>query len=256
MNDHIMVAFKNDKSLSRQKIISEDAFSVTNVFYDKTHIYTIVNFGNDDEFFCYIDALAEFIIDKYESKILKRIIKVNNPEISNMAVKEIIELKDDEGREERKRIITDILKEYFSNHENGNVEGLVTFRLEEYKKSLLEISEKLIDMYYLNKEYEDFIELLRYFISVQNTRAEMVYIVVNDGEMYSVLDEEKHDITKEVLKELVPKNEIKYVTYDDLLISMLISIAPKRIIVNNKEKIKNIQLFETVEKVFEKVEYK
>ena len=136
MNDHIMVAFKNDKTISRQKIISERDFPVANIFYDKTHIYTVVNFVNDDEFFSYIKALSDFIIEKYESKILKRIIKINHPEIPNIAIKEIIELKDDDGIDVRKKIVESALKDYFFNHETGNVEGLVTFRLGEYKKIL------------------------------------------------------------------------------------------------------------------------
>lgn len=251
-----MVGFKNDKNLKRAKIISEREFPFTSIFYDKTHVYTVIDFDNNDEFFRYIKALSGFIIDRYEAKILKRIINKKYPDIPNVIVSQIIKSKDDDRLDERKRVVENILKGYFLENESGNIEGIVTFRLNEYKNKLCDLAEKIVDDYYLGREYDDFVELLKYFISVQNTRAEIIYIVVNDEEMYSVLDEKKHDITKEVISDLIPQNEIKYVTYDDLLISMLISIAPKKIVVNNKEKIKNIQLFETVEKVFEKVEYR
>ena len=251
-----MVGFKNDKMTGRAKIVSEREFPVTNIFYDKTHIYTVVDLSDNDEFFRYIVALSDFIIEKYEKKILKRIININHPEIPNISVAEIIKLKNDDGISERKSVVQNILKGYFLENDSGNIEGIVTFRLNEYKKLLDDLVENLVEEYCLNKEYDDFIELLRYFISVQSHRAEIVYIVVNDEDMYTVLDEKKHDITVEVIKDLVPQNEIKYVTYDDLLISMLISIAPKKIVINNKEKIKNMQLFETVEKVFDKVEYR
>ena len=256
MNDHILVAFRNDKALMREEIISEREFPVTNIFYDKKHTYTVVELNNKSEFLRYIKALAEFIIDKYESKILKRIINKNYPEIPNVSVCEIIRLKDEDDKKERKRVVEKILEGYFLENDSGNVEGIVNFRLREYKKILNKMAERLVDIYYLNREYDDFIELLRYFISVQSTRCELVYIVVNDGAMYTVLDEEKNDITKKVLLELVPPEEIENVAFDDLLISMMISIAPKKIIIKNKEKIKNQQLFETLEKVFEKVEYK
>ncbi len=251
-----MVGFRNDKFLKKAKIISEQEFPFVNIFYDITHVYTVIDFNDNDEFFRYIKALSEFIIDKYESKILKRIINKKYPDIPNAIVSQIIKSKDDDSLQERRRVVENILKGYFLENEIGNIEGIVTFRLNEYKSKLCDLADKIVDEYYLSREYDDFVDLLKYFISVQNTRAEIVYIVVNDEDMYSVLDEEKHDITKEVISDLVPQNEIKYVTYDDLLISMLISIAPKKIIVNNKEKIKNVQLFETVEKVFEKVEYK
>lgn len=251
-----MVGFRNDKFLKRAKIISEQEFPFVNVFYDKTHVYTVVDVKDDEDFFRYIKALSDFIISRYELKILKRIINKKYPDIPDVIVSQIIKSKDDDSLEERRRVVENILKGYFLENESGNIEGIVTFRLNEYKNKLSDLADKIVDDYYISREYDDFVDLLKYFISVQNTRAEIVYIVVNDEEMYSVLDEKKHDITKEVISDLVPQNEIKYVTYDDLLISMLISIAPKKIIVNNKEKIKNIQLFETVEKVFEKVEYK
>jgi len=256
LNDHIMVGFKNDKATGRAKIISESEFPVTNIFYDKTHIYTVVDLSDNDVFFRYIAALSDFIIEKYEKKILKRIININHPEIPNINVSEIIKLKNDDGICERKRVVQDILKAYFLENKSGNIEGIVTFRLDEYKKMLNQLADVLVEEYCLNKEYDDFIDLLRYFINVQSSRAEIVYIVVNDEDMYTVLDEKKHDITGKVISDLVPQNEIKYVTHDDLLISMLISIAPKKIVINNKEKIKNVHLFETVEKVFEKVEYR
>jgi len=251
-----MVGFKNDKETGRAKIVSEREFQFTNIFYDKTHIYTVIDLSDNDAFLRYIKALSDFIIEKYEKKILKRIIKTNHPEMANISISEIIKLKDNDGKTERKKVVEDILKSYFLENESGNIEGIVTFRLDEYKKILVKLADELIEKYQLNKEYREFVELLRYFVSIQNHRAEIVYIVVNDEEMYTVLDEKKHDITGKVIKDLVPQNEIKYVGYDDLLISVLISIAPKKIVINNKEKIKNMQLFETVEKVFEKVEYR
>lgn len=251
-----MVGFKNDKFLKRAKIISEREFPLTNIFYDKTHVYTVIDFDDNKEFFRYIKALSEFIINRYESKILKRIINKKYPDIPDVIVSQIIKSKDDDGEDERKRVVENILKGYFLENESGNIEGIVTFRFNEYKNKLCDLADKIVDDYYISREYADFVDLLKYFISVQNSRAEIVYIVVKDEEMYSLLDEKKHDITKEVISDLIPQNEIKYVTYDDLLISMLISVAPKKIVVNNKEKIKNTQLFETVEKVFEKVEYK
>ena len=63
-------------------------------------------------------------------------------------------------------------------------------------------------------------------------------------------------VCKETVAEIVAPSDADEIANDDLLISMLISLAPKKIIVENKEKIKNEQLFETIEKVFLNVEYK
>lgn len=251
-----MVGFRNDKALKREQIISEREFPVTNIFYDKNHTYTVVDLSDDDEFKRYIKALSNYIIDKYETKILKRIINKNYPEIPNITVNEIIKLREDEDDTDRKRVVENILKGYFLENDSANVEGIVNFRLYGYKKLLNSLAENLVDIYYLNREYEEFIDLLKYFISVQSQRPELIYIKVNEMAMYTIFDENRHDITRQTLIEIISPKEAETVAYDDLLISMLISIAPKKIVIENKENIKNNQLFETIEKVFDDVVYK
>lgn len=250
-----MVGFRNDKALKSERVISEREFPVVKIFYDDNHTYAVMDTSNKVVFEKYIRVLSRYIIDKYETKILKRIIIKNYPEIPHAIVNEILKLKENENIGERRAVVEDILREYFTENNQGNVEGIVNFRLYEYKKILNSMAENMVDLYYLNREYDDFVELLRYFISVQTSRPELIFITVNKYGMYNVLNESREDITKQAVAELVPPEEAKNIAFDDLLISMLISLAPEKIIVENKENIKNHQLFETIEKVFEKVIY-
>ena len=250
-----MVGFRNDKALKSERVISEREFPVVKIFYDDNHTYAVMDTSNKVVFEKYIRVLSRYIIDKYETKILKRIIIKNYPEIPHAIVNEILKLKENENIGERRAVVEDILREYFTENNQGNVEGIVNFRLYEYKKILNSMAENMVDLYYLNREYDDFVELLRYFISVQTSRPELIFITVNKYGMYNVLDENREDITKQAVAELVPPEEAENIAFDDLLISMLISLAPEKIIVENEENIKNHQLFETIEKVFEKVIY-
>ena len=255
MNDRIMVGFRNDKKLRYCSVISEKTFPVTDVYFDDNHTYAVLDTANTEKFNRYIESLSAYIIDRYETKILKRIILKKYPEIPSPIVNEIIKLKDDECENQRKKVLFDILKKYFSENESGSVEGIVNFRLYDYKVLLNELADDIVDIYYLNREYDDFIELLRYFINVQTQRADLIYIAVNENGMYTILDKNRKDITRESLAEVVSVNDEDKLAYDDLLISVLISLAPERIIVKNRENIKNRQIFETVEKVFETVVY-
>lgn len=256
MNDRIMVGFRNDKALQREQVMSEREFPVVKIFYDDNHTYAVIDMSNKDVFRKYIRALSRYIIDRYETKILKRIIAKNYPEIPHITVNEILKLKENENIAERRMVVEEILREYFSENNQGSVEGIVNFRLYEYKKILNSMAENMVDLYYLNREYDDFVELLKYFISVQTSRPELIFIIVNKYGMYNVLSDKRKDITKEVMADLVPPEEAENIAYDDLLISMLISLAPEKIIIENKENIKNQQLFETIEKVFETVIYR
>ncbi len=256
MNNLIRVSFRNDKALASQKIVSQREFPIKAVFCDDKHTYTLVDYSNPDKFDAYIKALAAYILSKYESKILKRIITKNYPEIPYFTVNEILKTKDDVDYHERVEVVENILKDYFRENKNGNIEGIVNFRFYKYEKILNALSEDLVDIYYLNREYEDFIELLRYFISVQDARPQIIYLIVNKYGMYTILNEKRQDITNRCLAEFFSPEDVRRDGYDDLLISILITLAPEKIVVENKENIKNKQLFETIEKVFEKVLYK
>ncbi len=255
MNNLITVSFRNDKILKNENLVSANEFSVKSISANDRRICAQVDLKTTEEFDEFVNALSGYIIKKYEPKLLKKTIKDVYPEIPDFTVNEIVKTKKDDDTAERKRVVGSILKDYFSKNDNGSIEGLVTFRLSEYKKMLYSLSEELVDEYYLTREYEDFLELLRYFISVQEIRPEKVYVCVNKYGMYGVLNEAREDITNRCAAEFLRGDEVRAENFDDLLISILITLAPKKIIVQNSENIKNKQLFETIESVFEKVEY-
>ncbi len=256
MNSLIKLSFRNDKTLLNERIVSTRKFPVKTLICDKTRTYATVDLSDEKVFDDYIRNLSLYIIKKYENKILKRIIKKNYPEIPNFAISEIIDIKKDTDSKPRISLVEKILKTYFRDHKEGNVEGIVRFRFFEYKKLLRNLADELVDIYYLNREYEDFIELLKYFVSVQDSRPELVYIRVLSNGTYQIFDKNKNDITKKCLYEFSTADDMNDVSFDDLLISILITLAPEKMIVENSENIKNVQLFETIERVFENVVYK
>lgn len=256
MNSLIRLSFRNDKTILNERIVSVQNFPVKTLICDKERMYATIDLGDEKIFDEYIKNLSLYIIKKYENKILKRIIKKNYPEMPAFAISELIELKKDTDVTPRLKTVEKILKSYFCDHREGNVEGIVRFRFFEYKKMLRNLADELVDIYYLNREYEDFVELLRYFVSVQNVRPELVCIKVLSNGRYVILDKDGEDITIKCIQEFASAEDINDVSLDDLLISILITLAPEKIIIENGENIKNIQLFETIENVFEKVEYK
>ena len=73
--------------------------------------------------------------------------------------------------------------------------------------------------------------------------------------MYTVLDENNEDITEKCIADFGGVEETPYENFDDLLISVLITLAPEKIVIHNGENIKNRELFDTIKRVFGKVEY-
>ena len=131
----------------------------------------------------------------------------------------------------------------------------MTFRLNRYDALLNRAADRLIELYFMHKEYEEFIDLLRYFVHVQDRRPQMIHLIVNPCSMYAILNEDKEEITAECVAEFAAPDEVCRENFDDLLISILITLAPKKIVVHNSSSIQNTTLFTTIHKVFDAVEY-
>lgn len=262
LNDRIQLGFRNEKALVNEKIVSDKEFPVKILTSQDAHVNVIFTYGANKKIFdSYITALADYIINKYEKKLLKRILLKNYGELKPFQVQDILrympELANDAetGIQCRRQMVKNGLYTYFSENDSASVEGLVTFRLQKYEKLLAQLAEQLFEIYLAHKEYEEFIELLKYFVNVQGARPRLTHLIVHDGGMYSILNEDKEDITADCISDFARPEEISKDNFDDLLISMLITLAPEKIIVHNSEDIKNAELFETIHKVFGKVVY-
>jgi len=207
------------------------------------------------------EILCDVIINNYESKLLKKIIKeyylylteYERNQVYEAAIKALsIENGYKEGfygQTRRTRIIRNILN--YLNAENMIIiDGFVNFRLNDYIKDLSEIVEKVVEDYITEREYNEFIKLLRYFVEIQDCKINTVNIVPAENGGYHLTDCKKNPINCECFEELKAEIGDSDISYDDLLISTLITIAPNKIIIHNTESFKNRELFKTINNVF------
>ena len=208
------------------------------------------------------NALADFIIRQYEDKLIGRIINSNycyfnaaeKKEILNKALKIV---RNDEKsfintlyQIRRRNVIVRKLLDYFENTDSLILDGFVNFRLKDYMKDLEEIVDKAVDDFLMEREYKEFIRLLRYFVDIQEPKFDTIHVIVNYENKYVLLDENKREITNECIQEFVNEISEGEINYDDLLVSSLITFAPKRIVIHCTGQIKNKELLETIKNVF------
>ncbi len=262
MEDFIELKLKKFKALSEEQIISDKRFPVKVLAREGEEISVILTpDGNRAIYECYLTELSDFIINRYESKLLKRIILSKYSDILQYQVCDILnkiyEVEDDEELGYRKRLYTikDELIEYFKKDKRARVTGLVLFRLPLYIEILEKCADRMVESFYTEREYEDFIGLLKYFVNVQGDRPRLIHLYVHKQGMYTVLDENNEDITEKCIADFGGVEETPYENFDDLLISVLITLAPEKIVIHNGENIKNRELFDTIKRVFGKVEY-
>ena len=208
------------------------------------------------------NGLADYIIEEYEEKLILRTINSNYCYFNSIEKKEILRLalfiirNDDKNflnsifQIRRRNIIIRKLVDYFESSNKVILDGFVNFRLKDYMKDLEEVVDKAVDDFLTEREYKEFIRLLRYFVDIQEPKFNVIHVLVSYDNKYILLDENKKEITNECIQEFmndIPEGEINY---DDLLVSSLITMAPKKVIVHSAKSFRNKELLETIKNVF------
>jgi len=201
------------------------------------------------------EVLADYIIRKYEQKLLYKIIYRNIEFFSGVQKKEIFlrvtnHLENDTAfLKLRCDIIEKKLKEYFSVENKIVINGFVVFRLNEYFSKLEDYILNEIDEYLIEKDYDEFLELIKYFVDITNPKCTNIDAYY-DGQSYHIYDENLIEITNEYANNLLDDCSDIFVTPDDVFLSLLISIAPEKICIHDIDHIPNKELLGTIKKVF------
>jgi putative sporulation protein YtxC len=156
----------------------------------------------------------------------------------------------------RKNNIVEKIIECLEENKEINIDGIVTFRMKEFKEDIDSIVEKVIEKYMVEKEYNEFIKLLKYFVDVQESKLEEVHIMIDSNGDYIVKDEFGNDVLNNLMDELYETKYTTTVSSEDLIISGLITTSPKKVIIHSVHNCKNKELMDTIKNVFEeRVEY-
>jgi len=207
------------------------------------------------------NCLSEIIIEEWEALLIGKIVRENfyyyNDEEKQTILNKTKKMLNPAGidsyhQRQRKEKVMQRILEYLDLSKNLIVEGFISFRLKDYQKELEIIVNTAVDELLMEKEYQEFIRLLKYFVEIQEPRIQKVQIVFKNNGKFSLLDEKdkpiKHDCLDGLMLDLL-ENEINY---EDLLISALITLAPQELVLHKEPEIESNETIKTIEKVFGK----
>jgi len=206
-------------------------------------------------------ALSDVIVDNWEQRLLRKFIRSSyyyfNSEEQDTILSYAGRNLNSGGTEPaaaqtlaRKRQVLHRLLDYLDGVDELVLEGFVTFRLKDYVEELEDAVDRAVDDFLMEKEYMEFIRLLRYFVEAQEPRVDEVHVVVYPGGGFKLLDETGQPIHNEYLEEFVVEMLDSEVNYEDLLISSLITIAPSRVSLHLPVMTGRDEAVETVRSVF------
>ncbi|HLV08789.1 MAG TPA: putative sporulation protein YtxC, partial [Halanaerobiales bacterium] len=150
------------------------------------------------------------------------------------------------GKLVRKEGVIEHILNYLNKYQDLNLEGFVRFRLKDYLDDLKYAVERAVDEYIIEKEYNEFIDLLKYFVELQEPRIELVHVIKQENGSFEIMDKSGNRISNEYLEGYLSEMFEEQVEYEDLLISALINVAPLRIILHLSAE----DTISTVKKIF------
>ena len=169
------------------------------------------------------NILYNIVIEKYREKELFNFLTETYFFLKQEEILEVEEmimkvLRSEENLKDEKMIfciskinsIIEKIKTCLEENEEINIKGFITFRMKELREDIEEIIDKVVEEYMVEKEYKEFVKLLKYFVDIQESKIEKI----------------------------------------DIIISGLITNAPKQVIIHHKENCLNAEFIETIVNVF------
>jgi putative sporulation protein YtxC len=193
------------------------------------------------------ELLAEHILNHWEEKVIWKEImrryKRCNPADRQVIFKKSGELLKRCNSNEslnlllnfgRKNKIAHRVLEFIEEHSFIIVEGLITFYLPEYLNEIRFAVDMAYEEMRNEKEYNEFVRLLRYFVDTQPPRAYEVNLAMDQENGFKLWDGSGTAIEDSYINGFFDEDIlVDEVNLDDVLISILITIAPRWIIMHN-----------------------
>lgn len=208
------------------------------------------------------NALSDLIVNDWERSILRELIK-SQYECFNQGEQKVIlssasrslDSRSDGRpdlfrRVERKGKVLRLILEYLNAQQEINLDGFITFRLQDYREQLGDAVGQAVDDFLMEKEYLEFINLLRYFVEAQEPKLKLVHVIILPKGAFKLMDDKGATVTKEYLAESFLEIDTE-VNSDDLLVSALITLAPERIVLHCPTELDRMEALDTIRNVFE-----
>ena len=121
--------------------------------------------------------------------------------------------------------------EYFSNNKSAILDGFVNFRINEYIKIIDYIVDMAVNKFVIDREYSEFIDLLKCYINSKNYGIDLVHLVYNMQESF-LIDEFKNviNIDDSALDSKIV-SDISF-SSNDYTLNALLTLLPKKICIH------------------------
>lgn len=216
--------------------------NIENVYYspNKFKLYNniIIHYlGKDLNLFYYklSDIITDCIINFYEEKIINHIINYNyfyfdlyeKTEINKECI-QMLDVKETSDFSYRKESIWISVLSYLIEHNSMILSGFVNFRIPNYIKSIDSVVDIAVNKFILEKEYKEFIELLKLYINSKEPNSNSIHLIYMNEDSI-LLDENKNILA--ISQDVFNAKYLSDISFssNDYILNTLLDLIPKKI---------------------------
>lgn len=207
-------------------IYSQNQFKI----YRNITIHYVGN--NNNKFYDFLtELIGEVVIEFYEEKMLKQLINYNyfyfDEYEKNKILENCMQLIEPEAYT-TKLLDNKNIKEYVKENKAMILDGFVYFRLKAYLEYLDEIVDNGVNQFIIEKEYREFISLLRVYVESKVPEYNLLHLIYINGE--SILLDEKRNIVS-VSENIYNAKYLSDISFssNDFALNTLLCLLPRRI---------------------------
>ena len=245
-----------------QKEFSE--FNMLNISYSqnkfKSYKNIIIHYtGLDNELFYtkLATILSYLVIDYYETDIIKKMLLSNYFYFDNSEFYKILTFCTENlcdinefSFTNRQLLLFDSFYEYICEHHSIVLSGFINFRLTKYRKLLQDLIDFSVHEHLIEKEYIEFVSLLKMYINSQSPSSQIVHVIFLNHDTFlldknlKLINIDKHALSAKYL------SDVSFST-NDYILNTLLNILPQKIYLHIISTINNLDFLNTLQLIFE-----
>lgn len=251
--------FLNNNKFNKKLIRSDDMIEVViNADQNECLGTKVINKENKEEELLSVDEISKditnLIINIMKDKLLKEYImkQYGNAYKDD---KDNIYLYSLEVFERKEVFIRDTILNrvynYILTNNYINVDGFVKFRMKEFMNYISTIGDIAVEEYLMQKDQEEFVRVLKYFIDIQEEKIELLRVHILSDNSFVLYDKDGRKIENIDDEEIINMVLKENLNYEDFLISTLLTLCPKKIeILNSLKNNSSKEIIETIKSIF------
>ncbi len=196
--------------------------------------------GNDDKKFIHEVSciLSCLILDELEEKFLKNVIQKNYFYFNSDERKHILEICFDTFSsdfntyfDKKYNCLINDFENYLLENKSIILKGFINFRIHDYMSIIESIVDESVSSYIIEKEYFEFVSLLKMYISSQPCNCDIVHLIYTN-ETSILLDKDKKVI--KVSDDVFKAKYLSDITFssNDYALNGLLTLLPKKIYIH------------------------